>query len=43
MNLLWSPISAIDLGVEFLWGERMNKDGERGNATQFQLVGTFYF
>ena len=43
MNLLWSPISAIDLGVEFLWGERMNKDGERGNASQFQLVGTFYF
>ncbi|MGB5163411.1 MAG: DcaP family trimeric outer membrane transporter [Thermoanaerobaculia bacterium] len=43
LNLVWSPITAIDLGFELLWGERMNKDGERGNASQFQLVGTFYF
>ena len=43
LNLIWSPISVIDLGFEFLWGERMNKDGERGNARQFQLVGTFFF
>ena len=43
LNLLWSPIQSIDLGVELLWGERMNKNGERGNAAQFQLVGTFYF
>jgi hypothetical protein len=43
LNLLWSPINSIDIGVEFLWGERMNKNGERGNASQFQLVGTFYF
>ena len=43
LNLLWSPINSIDLGFELLWGERMNKDGERGNASQFQLVGTFFF
>ena len=43
LNILWSPINAIDLGFELLWGERMNKDGERGNASQFQLVGTFFF
>ncbi len=43
LNLLWSPITSIDLGFELLWGERMNKDGERGNASQFQLVGTFFF
>jgi hypothetical protein len=43
LNLLWSPINSIDLGFEFLWGERMNKDGERGNASQLQLVGTFFF
>ena len=43
LNLLWSPINSIDIGVEYLWGERMNKNGERGNASQFQLVGTFFF
>jgi len=43
LNILWSPINSIDLGFELLWGERMNKDGERGNASQFQLVGTFFF
>lgn len=43
LNLLWSPISSIDIGIEYLWGERMNKNGERGNANQFQLVGTFFF
>ena len=43
LNLLWSPMTVIDLGIEVLWGERMNKDGERGNATQLQMVGTFFF
>jgi hypothetical protein len=43
LNLLWSPIQSLDLGMELLWGERMNKNGERGNARQFQIVGTFYF
>jgi hypothetical protein len=43
LNVLWSPIPEIDLGFELLWGERMNKDGERGNASQFQLAGTFFF
>ncbi|MGB5552924.1 MAG: DcaP family trimeric outer membrane transporter [Thermoanaerobaculia bacterium] len=43
LNILWSPINSIDLGIELLWGERMNKDGERGNASQFQVVGTFFF
>jgi len=43
LNLIWSPINSIDIGVEYLFGERMNKNGDRGNANQFQLVGTFYF
>ena len=43
LNLIWSPMTVIDLGIEVLWGERMNKDGERGNATQLQMVGTFFF
>ena len=43
MNILWSPISAIDLGLEFLWGERKNKDTSKGTAKQFQFVATFRF
>jgi hypothetical protein len=42
-NLIWSPISSIDLGVEFLHGERRNKDRSRGRARQFQAVATFRF
>jgi uncharacterized coiled-coil protein SlyX len=43
INLIWSPISPIDLGVEYLWGTRKNKDGNRGRSSQFQLVATFKF
>ncbi len=42
-NWMWSPISQIDLGVEFLWGSRENKDGARAIARQLQLVATFRF
>jgi hypothetical protein len=42
-NWLWSPISQIDLGLEYLWGRRKNKDGELGAARQFQFVATFRF
>jgi len=43
VNYLWSPISEIDLGMEFLWGSRENKDRERNTAKQFQFVATFRF
>ena len=43
VNLLWSPIPNLDLGVELLWGARENKDGQRGTATQFQLATAFRF
>ena len=42
-NVIWSPISSIDLGLEFLQGERRNKDRSRGTARQFQAVATFRF
>lgn len=43
MNIIWSPISQIDLGFEVLWGERVNKDDSRGDAVQLQGVATFRF
>jgi hypothetical protein len=43
LNLSWSPIGRVDLVGEFLWGRRLNKDGQRGTATQYQLGGIFRF
>lgn len=42
-NLIWSPIPRIDLGGEYLWGQRENKDGEHGDATQIQLAVKYRF
>jgi hypothetical protein len=42
-NMSWSPIPRIDLVSEFLWGRRINKDGQRGEARQIQLGTTFRF
>jgi hypothetical protein len=43
LNLVWSPIPSIDLGIEYLWGERKDKDGAQGSATQVQGQATFRF
>ena len=43
LNLSWSPIPRIDIVSEFLWGRRIDKDGRRGEARQFQLGTTFRF
>ncbi len=43
INLLWSPIRRLELGAEFLYGQRINKSGERGTAKQIQLGTTFRF
>jgi outer membrane DcaP-like protein len=42
-NLIWSPIPRIDLGGEYLWGRRENKDGEHGDASQFQFAVKYRF
>ena len=42
-NVIWSPIPNIDLGVEFLWGTRRNKNDSKGKASQLQFVATFKF
>ena len=43
LNLSWSPIPRIDIVGEFLWGRRINKDGQRGEARQLQIGTTFRF
>jgi hypothetical protein len=43
LNLTWSPIPRLDLVGEFLFGNRINKDGKRGGSSQLQLGTNFRF
>ncbi len=42
-NLIWSPTPRIDVGAELLWGQREDKDGQRGNASQVQISTKYRF
>ena len=42
-NVIWSPTPRIDIGGEFLWGKRHDKDGANGDATQLQLSAKYRF
>jgi hypothetical protein len=43
VNFMWSPIQRLDLVTEFLWGRRVNKNGQSGFAAQTQIGSTFRF
>jgi hypothetical protein len=43
LNLTWSPIPRVDLVTEFLFGNRTNKDGQKGGSSQLQLGTNFRF
>jgi uncharacterized coiled-coil protein SlyX len=43
VNLVFSPIERIDIGAEYIYGKRVNKDGQSGTAGQVQIVGIFRF
>jgi len=43
INLIFSPVTRMDVGAEFLWGRRENKDGQKGTAQQIQLAWFFRF
>jgi hypothetical protein len=42
-NFMWTPTPRIDLGLEFLWGQRENEDGANGDAKQFQAGARYRF
>ena len=42
-NMLWSPISRIDVGGELLWGRRENRDKNSATAKQIQLQAKYRF
>jgi len=43
INLIFSPIKRIDIGAEYIYGTRENKDGRSGSADQIQGVAIFRF
>lgn len=43
INLMYNPTQHIQGGLELLWGERKNKDGSKGHATQFQFAMRYIF
>ncbi len=43
INLVFSPITRIDIGAEYIYGTRENKDRRSGSSDQIQFVGIFRF
>jgi hypothetical protein len=43
MNLIYSLTDSVTVGLEFLWGERKNKDGSKGTAKQLQMGARYTF
>lgn len=43
LNLIWSPIPRMDIGIEGLYGNRENKDDSSGHAIQAQMAVIFRF
>ncbi|MEP0200731.1 MAG: DcaP family trimeric outer membrane transporter [Halioglobus sp.] len=43
VNMIWTPTPRVDVGWEFLWGERTNEDGESGDALQTQFMARYRF
>ena len=43
LNYIWSPTPRIDLGMELIYGERENKNGEDATAAQIQLSTKYRF
>lgn len=42
-NVIWSPITRLDLVTEFLSGTRVNRNRHRAQANQIQIGSTFRF
>lgn len=43
VNLIWLPVSRLGVGLEYLYGERENKDGESGFAHRIQMAVQYSF
>ncbi len=36
-NLIYSPLKPLDVGIEYTWGQRENKDGQKGHANRLMF------
>lgn len=43
LNLIWSPVDAVNLGAELIHGERTVVGGERGSLNRLQLSAQYSF
>ena len=43
LNLIWSPVKQVDLGIEGLWGQRRNKDGQEAWVPRLQFSAKFKY
>jgi hypothetical protein len=43
VNVMWVPISQLELVLEFLSGRRVNKDGAAADSSQIQAGWTYRF
>jgi hypothetical protein len=42
-NLLWYPVKNVMMGGELLWGQRENKNGNKGDDTRVQFSAKYNF
>ena len=42
-NLFWQPASGLRIGAELALGQRVNKNGQKGDATRLSFIGYFDF
>ena len=42
-SLIWSPVKQVDLGIEFLWGQRRNRNDQSGHALRLQFSAQYKF
>ena len=40
-NLIWNPVSSVDVGIEYMWGERTMVNN--GHGTENALISKFAF
>ena len=42
-NLFWDLLPTVRFGIEYLWGERVNKNGDSGTANRINFMAKFNF
>ncbi len=43
LNLVWTPFRSAEVGAQYIWGQRVNKDGASGEARQVQVRARYLF